>query len=92
MTYQEQYEALPVEIKLLVESYVLNGSWADECLESMLSLCPQKECSVRALAEAYAEWNHYYLTAKAELEKHGIDAKMAMRLGAGYMDKHNKNK
>ena len=93
MTPIEKYDALPNEIQLLIEEYAMNFEFAEECFQSMLSLCPKKECSISALAEAYADWKHHHLIAKEKLQEKGIDNDTAYMLGFGYWEKyHTRNK
>lgn len=89
MTFVEQYEASPYEVQNLVESYTLNLGWADDCFNTLLSVCPKKECSIRALAEAYAEWYHNQKLAEEKLKALGYSDASIFQLSAGYYEKYN---
>ena len=88
MTFVEMYEAQPKEVQALIEAYASNFNWAQDCFDTLLSLCPQKECSIRALAEAYAVWYHQQATAEDSLKELGYDDAAITQLGYGYQLKY----
>lgn len=88
MTAVEHYKALPCQVRSLIEDYMELWKYANDCLDTMISVCPSKESSIRALAEAYAEWMHSYLKAKEKLEGMGIGDDEAIYLGLGYSELH----
>lgn len=88
MTFVEMYEAQPKEVQALIEAYASNFDWAQDCFDTLISICPQKECSIRALAEAYAEWYHQQAKAEEQLKELGYDDEAITRLGYGYQLKY----
>lgn len=76
----------PFEVRNAVETYELNGEWADQCLEALLSIVPEKEGAVRALLENYGEFLHVSLKAKETLGQHNLDAQDIMRLSYEYWE------
>lgn len=90
MTYVEMYDALPREVQSLAEDYSSNSNWPQDCFDTLLGICPQKECSIRALAEAYAEWYHYQAKAEEQLKELGFDDKTITQLDYGYQMKYSK--
>lgn len=87
----KEYEALPFELQFLVEQYTMELHYAGECFDTLLGIYPEKECSIRALAEAYASWKHGYLTAREQLVEKGLSDKEIEIFSMGYWMKR-KNK
>lgn len=81
MTELEQYNAMPKEVQMLIDDCIANQNFAEDCLTTLLGICPERECSLRALVEAYADYKHEQLTLEAQLEKVGIDFETAYKLG-----------
>lgn len=88
MTLIEEYEAQPYDVRDLIESYTMNLRWAGDCFDTLLSICPEKECSIRALAEAYAEWHHQKEQAEEQLKELGYDDNAILKLSTGYYEKY----
>lgn len=81
MTELEQYNAMSKDVQILIDDYIDNLNFADDCLMTLLSIYPEKECSMRALAEAYADYKHTQLSAKEQLERLGVDSETAYKIG-----------
>lgn len=81
MTELEQYNAMTKEVQILIDDCIANQDFAEDCLVTLLSICPERECSLRALVEAYADYKHEQLTLEAQLKKFGIDHETAYKLG-----------
>lgn len=90
MTYVEMYEALPREVQCLVEDYSSNLDWAADCFETLLKICPEKESSITALAEAYARYYHQQMSAGDRLNEMGYSDKDITHFGYGYQLKYRK--
>lgn len=90
MTFVEMYEAQPHDVQSLVENYSSNLDWAADCFETLLTICPEKESSVRALAEAYASYYHQQMSAEDRLKEMGYSDKDITHFGYGYQLKYRK--
>lgn len=84
----KQYDSLPLDAQLLVEEYTVNLEFAEDCFDTLLSLVPKKEGSIRALAESYAFWKHNYLTALDQLKQQGLTDTQINMVRMGYYTKH----
>lgn len=62
-----KYKELPYEVRRAVETYNINNELAVDCLEQALTIAKDHEGSMRALIEAYGEWNHVREKAREEL-------------------------
>lgn len=89
-TFVKQYESLPHEVRNLIDEYDSNLGWAEDCFSTLLSIYPPKECSIRALAEAYAEWYHYYKVVEEKLKALGYDDTAILQLSLGKHEKYSK--
>lgn len=90
MTYVEMYDSLSREAQDLVENYSSNLDWAADCFETLLAICPEKESSVRALADAYANYYHQQMSAEERLKEMGYSDKDITHFGYGYQLKYRK--
>lgn len=52
-----------------------------------MSIAPNKECSIRALLEAYGNYQHQHLTVKEKLEGMGISDAAAYQMGMAQLIK-----
>lgn len=63
-----KYEDMPYDVQEAVETHVLAGNWAEQCLDALLTLTKDKEAAVRALAEEYGRYVHDRMQAEATLK------------------------
>lgn len=80
------YEELPNELKLAVETYCIGEDAVDQCLDALIDLVPEKEAAITALVEAYGTWFHQLETARETLEARGMTQKDILRCGFQYRD------
>lgn len=81
MTALERYNELPKDVQFLIDDYMTWFDSAEDCLETLISIAPNKESSIRALLEAYGNCQHQYLTIKEKLEGIGISDSTAYQMG-----------
>lgn len=77
----ERYNELPKDVQLLIDDYITWFENAEDCFETLVSIAPNKECSIRALLEAYGKYQHQQLTVKEKLEALVIIDSEAYQLG-----------
>ena len=87
MTALERYNELPKDVQFLIDDYVTWFDSAEDCLETLISIAPNKECSIRALLEAYGNYQHQHLTIKEKLESMGISDAAAYQRGVAQLIK-----
>lgn len=87
MTALERYNELPKDVRFLIDDYITWFESAEDCLETLISIAPNKECSVRALLEAYGNYQHQHLTIKEKLESMGISDAAAYQMGVAQLIK-----
>ena len=87
MTALERYNELPKDVQILIDDYVTWFDSAEDCLETLISIAPNKECSIRALLEAYGNYQHQHLTIKEKLESMGISDAAAYQMGVAQLIK-----
>ncbi len=87
MTALERYNELPKDVQFLIDDYVTWFDSAEDCLETLISIAPNKECSIRALLEAYGNYQHQHLTIKEKLESMGISDAAAYQMGVAQLIK-----
>lgn len=81
------YEELPNDLKLAVETYCIGEDAAGQCIEALIDLVPEKEAAITALAEAYGTWLHQMESARETLEARGMTDEDILRYGFQYKDK-----
>lgn len=86
--YAKEYKELPQEAKNLIEEYAQGFEAAEDCFDSLVTLFPDKEITIKALVESYAEWEHQRMRAIEKLEKLGINEDLTRDLYMGYYDYH----
>ena len=87
MTALEIYNELPKDVQILIDDYITWFENAEDCFETLVSIAPNKECSIRALLEAYGNYQHQHLTIKEKLESMGISDAAAYQMGVAQLIK-----
>ena len=87
MTALERYNELPKDVQILIDDYITWFENAEDCFETLVSIAPNKECSIRALLEAYGNYQHQHLNIKEKLESMGISDAAASQMGVAQLIK-----
>lgn len=85
----EMYEKLTVQQKNNVEEIEMNIEFAEQYLDTLVLMLPDKEIVVRNLVERYAEHYHIKKVAHENLKKEGFTDDEIFLLRSAYYDKYN---
>lgn len=88
MTFIEAYEAIPYADQRAIEDLEMNAKFAEQCLDTILEIAPDREMALKVLVEQYAEHVTLSHDAKNALIEAGYDEQQIFQLSIGFFEKN----